>query len=226
MTAPEAPRRRLPDRPSEEFLRKQAKRLAKAESLALASAQRRLAADYDFSNWSALMRAVAGATSPKRSALSLAASRADEAEVRALLQSGAKVDGEAGETDTPLFCVCDSNAKADSRIAVARLLIEAGAFVRAGCTDGATPLHAAARQGPAELVELLMRNGALFWQACALGRRACAGLSRRHAGRGRGGSGGGRGRGGGEGDGCTRREQGSDDAPSTAGGSRAARAPH
>jgi ATP-dependent Lon protease len=59
MTTPNGPRKRLPEHPSEENLRKQAKRLAKKEGLQLAAAQRRLAIEYGYANWAELMRAVA-----------------------------------------------------------------------------------------------------------------------------------------------------------------------
>jgi hypothetical protein len=49
----------LPARPSREHLRKQAKHLARERSLALAAAQRQLAADYRFRTWAQLMRHVA-----------------------------------------------------------------------------------------------------------------------------------------------------------------------
>ncbi len=58
MTTPQGPRKRLPNNPSEENLRKQAKRLAKEEGLQLAGAQRRLAIEYGYRNWAELMRAV------------------------------------------------------------------------------------------------------------------------------------------------------------------------
>jgi hypothetical protein len=48
MAIPEAPRRSLPANPSQEYLRKEAKRLAKAEGLQLAAAQRRLAGEYGY----------------------------------------------------------------------------------------------------------------------------------------------------------------------------------
>jgi ankyrin repeat protein len=156
----------LPARPSKEHLRKQAKRLAKTGRIALANAQLQLAADYGFRSWPGLMRAVDDARGglARRSPLSHAAMRADAREVRRLLNDGAGVDGDPHEIDTPLFCACDSDAPGEGRLAVAEMLIEAGAFTRAGCAGGATPLHAAARRGPAALVELLLRNGALFWQ--------------------------------------------------------------
>jgi ATP-dependent Lon protease len=58
MTTSQGPRKRLPKNPSEENLRKQAKRLAKEEGLQLAAAQRRLAIDYGYKSWAELMRAV------------------------------------------------------------------------------------------------------------------------------------------------------------------------
>ena len=58
MTTPHGPRKRLPNNPSEENLRKQAKQLAKDEGLQLAAAQRRLAIEYGYKNWAELMRAV------------------------------------------------------------------------------------------------------------------------------------------------------------------------
>ncbi len=59
MTTSQGPRKRLPNNPSEENLRKQAKRLASQEGLQLAAAQRRLAIEYGYRNWADLMRAVA-----------------------------------------------------------------------------------------------------------------------------------------------------------------------
>jgi ATP-dependent Lon protease len=58
MTTSQGPRKRLPKNPSEENLRKQAKRLAAQEDLQLAAAQRRLAIEYGYRNWAELMRAL------------------------------------------------------------------------------------------------------------------------------------------------------------------------
>jgi peptide-methionine (S)-S-oxide reductase len=160
-------RRRLPARPSQEHLRKLAKRLAKSENLKLAAAQRRLAADYGFANWAALMRGAENAASQPREklpALSEAAARADLATVRDLLAQGAPADGERGEAHPPLWYACDGDAPAARRIAVANLLLDAGASPRHSGKDDMTPLHAAARRGPRTLVELLIRRGALSWQ--------------------------------------------------------------
>ena len=157
---------RLPRNPSPGHLRKQAKRLARSEGVRLTAAQRRLARDYGFGSWAALIRAAV----PARSPLSDASARGDLATVEALLAAGAPVDGDPTERDTPLYLACDGAAP--DRLAVAKRLVEAGAFVRRGCSGGATPLHAAARRGPAALVELLLGNGALAWQPDGKGRRA------------------------------------------------------
>ncbi len=52
------PRKRLPENPSEENLRKQAKGLAKEKDLQLAAAQREFAVEYGFRSWAELMEAV------------------------------------------------------------------------------------------------------------------------------------------------------------------------
>ena len=175
MSTPQGPKRGLPANPSQENLRKQAKRLAKAEGLRLAAAQRRLAGEYGHRTWADLMRAAAPSSTTSdanASPLSLAAGRADAAEVRALLAQGAPVNGRNDEVNTPLWHACASNAPADQRIAIVRLLLEAGASPRQECEDRATPLHAAARHGPLELVEVLIRGGAFYWQSDQRGRRA------------------------------------------------------
>jgi|SRR5208282_1982986 ATP-dependent Lon protease len=64
MTTSHGPRKRLPENPSEENLRKQAKRLAKQEGLQLAAAQRRLAIEYGYKSWAELMRAVSPRSVP------------------------------------------------------------------------------------------------------------------------------------------------------------------
>lgn len=50
--------RSLPQRPSSEYLRKQAKRLARVEAVQLAAAQHQLAHEYGYQNWAALITAV------------------------------------------------------------------------------------------------------------------------------------------------------------------------
>jgi ankyrin repeat protein len=173
MAAPQAPRRTLPANPSREHLRKQAKRLAKSHDLQLATAQRRLALDYGHSSWAELMRAVddAAQTSPS-SRLAIAAARADEATVRELLSRGDRPNGENHDINTPLWLACASDAPAEQRIAVATVLLRAGASPRQTGENQTTPLHQAARKGPLALVELLIRQGALSWQPDRRGKTA------------------------------------------------------
>jgi ankyrin repeat protein len=171
----QAPRRLLPANPSHEHLRKQAKRLAKSHEIALSAAQRRLAGEYGYRSWAALMRVVDGASSTPDvgpSPLSAAAARVDEATVRDLLLRGEPPNGRNDEVNTPLWYVCASDAPAERRITIARILLEAGASPRENCEGGATALHAAARRGPIALVELLIRHGAFGWQADRRGKTA------------------------------------------------------
>jgi peptide-methionine (S)-S-oxide reductase len=171
-TSPKA-LRRLPASPSPEHLRKLAKRLAKSEKLKLAAAQRRLAADYGFATWAALMRG-ADQVRPhdELPPLSAAAARADVAAVRDLLASGAPADGDRGEAHPPLWHASDSDASSARRIAVTNLLLDAGASPRHSGKDDGTALHVAARRGPRALVELLIRRGSLYWQPDRRGKRA------------------------------------------------------
>ena len=98
MSTPPAPRKRLPVHPSEENLRKQAKRLAKAHGLQLAAAQHRLAGEYGCRNWPELMHVVEvmnrGADQLRdvkrdHEPLPKAARARDMAAVRAILDAGA-----------------------------------------------------------------------------------------------------------------------------------------
>ena len=86
MSAPKHIRRVLPDHPSGEHLRKQAKRLARDESIGLAAAQRRLAKDYGFATWAELVRTVDAAQ--PLSPLAAAAKAGNVAAVRRLLRQG------------------------------------------------------------------------------------------------------------------------------------------
>lgn len=168
MSSPEEPRRALPAQPSLEFLRKEAKRRAKADGMQLAEAQHALAKEYGHRNWAALMHHLAASCGSR---LSYCATQGYVDQVRQLLADGANVEGDADEVDGPLFRVCDSTADPRERLAIARILIEAGAFVRRMGPKGATPLHAAARRGPPDMIRLLLQNGALFWQGDAKGVR-------------------------------------------------------
>ena len=150
----------LPERPSAEFLRKAAKRRARADQVALAEAQRRTAADHGFARWADLIRA-AEAAAP-RSPLYRATAAADADAVARLLQAGAAVEGDPGDPARPLWALAAAPAPEAAKIATARALLDAGAFLH---TDqaGETPLHAAARTGPLGFVEFLIARGALEW---------------------------------------------------------------
>jgi hypothetical protein len=80
----------LPARPSAEYLRKEAKRLARAETMPLVAAQRTLAASYGFRNWAELMREVARKSGSTESTPRLLAAvrTGDIDRVRTLLTDG------------------------------------------------------------------------------------------------------------------------------------------
>jgi ankyrin repeat protein len=151
---------RLPANPSREHLRKTAKRLARAEGVRLAEAQRRLAAGYGFRDWTELMRAAQDARG--RSPIFAAAAAGDVEAVARLLAEGAPVDGSPEDPGPPLWAACGSSAPLADRLEVAERLIDAGAVVQSDAA-GETALHAAARRGPLEMVEALIARGALEW---------------------------------------------------------------
>lgn len=174
--------RELPARPSKEHLRKQAKRLARDKALGLAEAQRRIAADYGAGTWADLMRRVDGMRGgelPSLSPLATAARAGDLEAVRRLIGEGHPLDGD-GKMGTPLWQACASDASIEARIAIAELLLAAGANPRHD-GGGVTALHAAAARGPLALVELLIRNGALEWQPDGKGRPPIAAARRGNA---------------------------------------------
>ncbi len=163
---PQAPRR-LPEHPSVEHLRKDAKRRARAEGLQLAHAQRRLAAEYGFRTWADLMGAARAAA--RRSPLYAAAAMADAETVRRLLRDGADPEGSPSDPGTPLWAVSGAGAAAEAKIAAAAALLDAGAFLHSD-RAGEVPLHAAARTGPLAFVEFLIARGAIEWQTDRKGR--------------------------------------------------------
>ncbi|XP_012737657.2 cyclin-dependent kinase 4 inhibitor B [Fundulus heteroclitus] len=84
-----------------------------------------------------------------------AAARGDAASVKALLQSGAPVNGENCFGRTPLQVMMMGSSR------VARLLLELGADPNvADRSTKATPLHDAARAGFLDTVRLLVEAGA------------------------------------------------------------------
>jgi hypothetical protein len=166
MSAPKRTPRVLPDHPSEEHLRKQAKRLALDEALGLAAAQRRLAADYGMANWAELMRRVDAAQ--PLSPLAAAAKAGDLATVRRLLREGASPDGAPGDRGKPLWQACASDAPDSLPLHMAALhedlpmmalLVARGA--RTDIPDklwGSTPLGWATHENKARAKEWLEKN--------------------------------------------------------------------
>ena len=118
-----------------------------------------------------------GGTALSLSPLAAAAHAGDLPAVRRLLREGHAIEGARGDGNTPLWLACASDAAAETRIAIAEVLLAAGAEIR---NDGAggTALHAAAARGPLALVELLIRNGALEWQGDRKGRPPLAAAKR------------------------------------------------
>src|SRR6185436_34704 len=89
MSASDSARRALPQHPSSEHLRKQAKRLAKQRGVQLAEVQRWLANEHGFADWAALMANV-GRLEPQAalSPLAEAARAGDVAQVKRLIAEG------------------------------------------------------------------------------------------------------------------------------------------
>ncbi len=167
----------LPDRPSIEHLRKQAKRRRRDRGIRLARAQREVAADYGFASWARLVRHVqaAGFTGVER-ALALA----DRDSLRALLvadKSAATADV-AGQP--PLIALLrDSNgAPADVRQCT-EVLLAAGADPSSSTPseDGEWALTAsyfAVERQDLALLTMLFDSGAehdddAFYHACERG---------------------------------------------------------
>jgi ankyrin repeat protein len=165
------PQRALPENPSSEHLRKQAKRLARQSGLQLAKAQHQLAQDYGFADWAALIGHVR-ALEPQSplSPLAQAARDGDLARVRQLLAAGHDPN-EGGPGTSPVWEACSSAAPPATRLAMVRALIEAGGSARKA-TPGQRPLHIVAERGPFELAELLIRHGAIEWEPNEKGRSA------------------------------------------------------
>jgi hypothetical protein len=166
MSATSGPARLLPANPSEEHLRKEAKRLAKTQGVRVAEAQRALAHEYGFDNWARLIAHVRAAGGLP--AIVVAARAGDLAAVERLIAAGAPVN----EVGGPLWHACAADAPAEVRIAIVERLLAAGAHPRTGTPHDIVPLHAAARHGPWALVALLIKHGAAIWQDDSRGRTA------------------------------------------------------
>ena len=127
---------KLPERPSREHLRKQAKRLARERGLRLAEAQLALARDYAFRSWPELI-AHAARVNGDRDALYLAVRAGDVAAVRELLASG--VNPQIGNgREAPLHA-----AARRGPFTLVEALVEGGALEWQPDETGRTPLDVA-----------------------------------------------------------------------------------
>ncbi len=126
-------RKRLPQQPSEENLRKQAKRRARLDAIQLAEAQHRLAVEYGFASWPKLMAFVDAQKT--RSAdwyndpndnLPKAANGGDVGKVKALLESGRFTQADLDTALGRVVCGMGNYSNTD-RWVLADLLIDAGA---------------------------------------------------------------------------------------------------
>ena len=163
----------LPTHPSEEHLRKEAKRLARASGAPVSQAQRRLAHDYGFASWPQLVRHVReAAAAPPLTPLLAAIDAGDLGELARRIAAGDPLDAAREGEGSPLWRACASDHPAATRIAIFERLIAAGANPRSGTPAGRVPLHAAAARGPWALVERLIALGALHWQDDSRGRTA------------------------------------------------------
>lgn len=155
----------LPERPSLEHLRRQAKRLAKSENLKLAQAQRRVANDYGYATWAELKTRILGdAADRPLPPLHQAARDGDLAALEIRIAAGDDLNANDDLGHTAYWHACDSDAPAEGRLAVIRALAAAGANPRVGLRS--LPIHVAARKGPWPVVEAMIREaGALIWQA-------------------------------------------------------------
>lgn len=165
--APKGAKRRLPQQPSEENLRKQAKRLARQEAIQLAEAQHRVAAEYGFASWPKLMAFVDAQKT--RSAdwyndpndnLPKAANAGDVAKVRTFLDSGAFTQQDLDLALGRVVCGMGSYSTAD-RWVLADLLVGAGADVNAGYGGNYGPIIFGPCEGISlEGIQYLIDHGA------------------------------------------------------------------
>ncbi|CAN5581728.1 hypothetical protein BH10PLA1_BH10PLA1_13060 [soil metagenome] len=126
-------RKRLPIQPSEENLKKQAKRRARIDAIQLAEAQHRIANDYGFPSWPKLVAYVASVRknsgawhSDPNDNLPKAANAGDVAKVRAMLAAGQYSQHDLDQALGRIVCNMGEYNQADRWI-IADLLIDAGA---------------------------------------------------------------------------------------------------
>lgn len=164
-----AARKRLPVHPSAEHLRKQAKRLARAETIPLSEAQHRLAREYGAKHWAELLRIVETMRSRSRAedfAALLAVHRDDAAALGRALDVEPGLVARTWErlpyVDVPggtlVHYACELGASACLRV-----LLDRGASPNARTPAGLVPIICAARGGSPDDVRLLLDRGAHGW---------------------------------------------------------------
>jgi ankyrin repeat protein len=164
----------LPERPSLEHLRKQAKRLRRERGIPLHRAQHELARSYGFASWPRLVHHV---HARGLEGIERARALADPSALAALLRAdpGAATQP-AGDLPPPLTLLRGptTDSPADVR-ACAVLLLDAGADPDSHTVEEGgwrmSALYAAVDRGDAELVRLLLAHGATrdedaFYHAC------------------------------------------------------------
>jgi peptide-methionine (S)-S-oxide reductase len=175
MSTPRPARKRLPARPSEENLKKQAKSRAKREHVRLSTAQHQLAREYGFASWPKLVQHVrsivneGGTTKPASQNIAStakilrAAVAADAKTLKQLLVDRVTTDLRDEKGNSPFILVCKSDARPQNRVAAAKVMVDAGVPVREFGENGTCALHWAAKLGPIAMVELLIRSGIPAW---------------------------------------------------------------
>lgn len=133
MSTPQPARKRLPVKPSEENLRKQAKTRAKVDRVDLSDAQHKLAKEYGFDNWAKLLQHVASLResssawhSDPNDNLPKAANAGDVAKVREFLSAGNFSQHDLDLALGRVVCGMGNYSDADRWI-LADLLIDHGA---------------------------------------------------------------------------------------------------
>jgi ankyrin repeat protein len=170
----------LPQRPSLEHLRKQAKARKRERAIALSQAQHELAREYGFDSWPKLVH---HAQATHLEGIERALVLADQAALADLLRAEpAAVTAPVGELP-PLLALLRRSTRAPADVrACARLLLGAGAdpnshTVEWGGEGRMTALFDAVERGDLELCRLLLERGAerdedAFYHACEQGNTA------------------------------------------------------
>ncbi|HVE91303.1 MAG TPA: ankyrin repeat domain-containing protein [Actinomycetota bacterium] len=155
----------LPDRPSLEHLRKQAKALQRERGTALSQAQQELARDYGFDSWPRLVHHVRAAG---LEGIEQALSLADPAKLEAILESDpGAVTSEVAGLQPLLYLLRNSTGTGSDIRTCTRLLLDAGADPNAHTVEDGHghaweffALRSAVDRNDVELARMLIEAGA------------------------------------------------------------------